>query len=127
MNKSKSQNSTGLIIALVAIGLLLFLPIWMNAYLTPIYLIIHGLLVFGLTKINDFKSALKPVTFGLITCGTPLGLMLIQDIISIPIYLVLNGNLSEILFVTGFTFLVCLVDFVLTYFIYKFWWTRKQT
>lgn len=121
-----NRNSTGLIISLAVIGLLIFLPVWINVFIAPIYLIIHGLLVLGLTKINSFQSTMKPVKFGLIISGIPPGLLLIQNIITIPLYISTNSNLGEILVVTGLTFMVCLADFVMTYFIYSHWKTRNK-
>lgn len=120
------RNSTGLIIALVVIGLFIFLPVWINVFIAPIYLFIHGVLVLGLTKIKSFQSTIKPIKFGLIVSGIPLGLLLIQNIFTIPIYVSTNGNLVEILVVTGLTFIVCIADFITTYIIYNYWWTKKR-
>jgi len=120
------RNSTGLIITLAVIGLFIFLPVWINVYIAPVYLIVHGLLVLGLTNIKSFKSTIKPIKFGLIISGIPLGLLLIQNIFTIPLYISTDSNLGEILVVTGLTFIVCLADFVATYFIYKYWWTKKR-
>ena len=120
------RNSTGLIIALAVIGLFIFFPVWINVYVAPIYLIIHGLLVLGLTKINDFQSTIKPVKFGLIISGIPLGLLLVQNIFTIPLYISTKSNLGEILVVTGLTFIVCLTDFFTTYLIYNNWWSKKK-
>jgi hypothetical protein len=82
--------------------------------------------VFGLTKIKNFQSTIKPIKFGLIISGIPLGLLLIQSIFTIPLYILTDSNLEEILVVTGLTFIVCLADFLSTYFIYNYWWTRKK-
>ena len=120
------KNSTGLIITLAVIGLFIFLPVWINVYIAPIYLIVHGLLVLGLTNINSFQSTIKPIKFGLIISGIPLGLLLIQNIFTIPLYISTNSSLGEILVVTGLTFIVCLADFITTYFIYNYWWTKKK-
>jgi len=120
------RNSTGLIIALAVIGLFIFFPVWINVYVAPIYLIIHGLLVLGLTKINGFQSTIKPVKFGLIISGIPLGLLLVQNIFTVPLYISTKSNLGEILVVTGLTFIVCLADFFTTFLIYNNWWTKKK-
>jgi hypothetical protein len=120
------RNSTGLIITLAVTGLFIFLPVWINVYIAPIYLIVHGLLVLGLLSIKTFQSTIKPLKFGLIISGIPLGLLLIQNIFTIPLYISTDSNLGEIVVVTGLTFIVCLVDFVTTYFIYNYWWSKKR-
>jgi hypothetical protein len=120
------RNSTGLIITLAVTGLFIFLPVWINVYIAPIYLIVHGLLVLGLVSIKTFQSTIKPLKFGLIISGIPLGLLLIQNIFTIPLYISTDSNLGEIVVVTGLTFIVCLVDFVTTYFIYNYWWSKKR-
>jgi len=120
------RNSTVLIIALAVIGLFIFLPVWINVFIAPIYLIIHGLLVLGLTKIKGFQSTMKPIKFGLLISGIPLGLLLIQNVFTIPLYISTHSNLGEIIVVTSLTFIVCLIDFFTTYYIYNYWWTKVK-
>lgn len=117
------KKSTGQITLLTVVELFLFFTIWINIYIAPIYLIVHGLMVFGLVKMKNFYSTLSPTKFGLLICGLPLGLLLIQNIFTIPLYVMANGELGEILAVTGLTLIVTAVDFAITYFIYNKWWT----
>ncbi len=124
--QQQNKHSTGLIATLVVLGLLLFFSIYINILIAPIYLIIHGLLVFGLLKINSFNSTLKPIKFGLLLSGLPLLLIILINLPAIPIYLATNSNVLEILTIIGLTLIVCLLDFIVVYAIYKRWWLPTQ-
>ena len=115
----QNKNSTRLITALTIVGAFLFFTVFINFYVIPIYLIVHGLLVFGLVNIKNFYSTIKPIKFGLLLCASPLGLILVQNILTIPLYIVTNSNVIEIFAVTGLTMIVSVLDFVVTYYIYN--------
>ena len=118
----QNKNSTRLITALTIVGPFLFFAVLINFYVIPVYIIVHGLLVFGLVNIKSFYSTIKPIKFGLLLCGIPFGLILIQSILTIPLYIATNSNVIEILAVTGLTLIVSVLDFAVTYYIYNKWW-----
>ena len=118
-----NKISKFLLVLVMAVELILFSPIWINALVIPIHIIIHTLLVFGLLNVRRLNLTISPNLFASLVSFLPFILLMIESGVLNP-FADSMPSIKGLLVVGGYTLIVCLAEFFIAKFQYIRWRNR---
>jgi hypothetical protein len=117
-----NRISKSLLVLVLVVELILFFPLWINALVVPVHILIHALLVFGLLTVKRLNLTMTPNQFASLVSYLPFALLLIESVFvnSVDSMPALQG----LLVVGGYTLAICSVEFFIAKFQYTRWLNR---